>query len=496
MGSSEKMAAFIENSVGRPTGLRSDKVSDQRLAALFDPQSFVCLDSTVTSRPFSELFDRPSVEGDGVVTGYGTIHGRLVFAASQDPTVYGGSMGRVHAMKIAKAIEMAIDANAPFVALLESGGARIEEGVLALEGLGAVLSALSEAKGVIPILSAIFGPCPGGLAIAAAKSDFLFMIQKKSGLYINSPALSFLADIVPIPAEKIGTAEMHTKTGLASFVAPDEESCLRKMRDVLDFIPVVSGEDMSVIRQTDVSDDPNRISDVLNQMAAESDSTPLRVGAVIAEIADNNSFLEISQDYGKDMVIAFGKLDGVTVGFVGNDALRMTPEGVRKTAKFVSFCDAFMIPLITFTNSEGVVIGSQTETTTILQDIAALVDAFASSSVPRIAVLMGKAIGTAYLCMNSKMLGADMVYAWPSAEVSVMSADAASHILYRDQIAGSKNPITARAKIVDDYRNQIADVSVAASLGQVDELILPSATRPRIISALDILLCSYPMTER
>jgi acetyl-CoA carboxylase carboxyltransferase component len=495
MNSSEKMAAFLDKIAGEPTGLRRDKLCDQWLSMLFDPDSFVSLDSKVVSRPFSDAFDRAPVEGDGVVTGYGTIGGRLVFAAAQDPDVYGGSMGRSHSMKIVKSIEMAIDSNAPFVALFSSGGARIEEGVLALEGLGAVLSALNEAKGMIPVLSAIMGQCPGGLAIAAVKADFLFMIEKKSGMYINSPSLSSIADAMNGTPDNIGSAETHKKTGLASFILPTEDACIDKIREVLEYIPVAAGEYPSVVREL-CNDDPNRVSEALNKMASESDMNPILADAVFKEISDRNQLIEIGSDYGKDIFIALGKLDGVTVGFIGNRAQRMTSEGVKKAARFVRFCDSFMIPMVTLTNSEGFELGSKTESSSVLEDAASLIDAFASSSAPRIGILAGKAIGTAYLCLNSKMLGADIVYAWPTAEVSVLSADAAAHILFREKISGSENPIEAREKLVSDYRDQIGNAEVAASLGQVDEIIVPSATRPRVISALDILLCSRPLSEK
>lgn len=495
MNSSEKMTAFLDKIAGEPTGLRRDKICDQWLSKLFDPDSFVCLDSKVVSRPFSDTFDRAPVEGDGVVTGYGTIDGRLVFAAAQDPDVYGGSMGRSHSMKIVKSIEMAIDSNAPFVALLSSGGARIEEGVLALEGLGAVISALNEAKGMIPVLSAIMGQCPGGLAIAAVKADFLFMIEKKSGMYINSPSLSSIADSMSVIPDNVGSAETHRKTGLASFILPTEDACISRIRQVLEYIPVASGEYPSVVRELS-NDDPNRVSETLNKMASESDVSPVSADAVFKEISDQNRFIEISAEFGKDMFIALGKLDGVTVGFIGNRTQRMTSDGVRKAGKFVRFCDSFMIPMVTLTNSEGFELGVKTENSSVLSDSADLIDAFASSTTPRIGILAGKAIGTAYLCLNSKMLGADVVYAWPTAELSVLSADAAAHILFREKIAGSENPIEARQKFVSDYRDQIGNAEIAASLGQVDEIIVPSATRPRVISALDILLCSRPLSEK
>lgn len=496
LGSSEKMAAFMAKSADQESR-DLDKKCFSRLATLFDPDSFVSLDRKVISRPFSDAFDRQPVEGDGVVTGYGTIGGRLVFAAAQDADVYGGSIGRAHAMKIVKAVEMASSSGAPFVALYSSGGARVEEGVLALEGLGAMLSALNNAKGQIPLISAIMGHCPGGLALAAAKSDFIVFCENGAGLYMNSPAVTAAQSAGSIKAADIGTPESHRKeTGLASFVLPDEESCLEKVREILDYIPVQSGDTLVFSRDTISPDDPNRTSPKLNEMASAIDAGGLSVREILAEISDMQSYLEVGEGYAPDMVTALAKLDGISVGIVANASLRMTESGARKAAKFVRFCTAFMIPLVTFTDAEGFAIGTDIEKSGILEAASDLVTAFAESDIPRIGVVAGKAIGTAYLAMNSKMLGADMVFAWPTSEIAVMSADTAANILYRGEIAESSDPAAVRGELVNRYRDQIADPEVAAGFGQIDEIILPSATRPRIISALDILLCAYPLVEK
>lgn len=496
LGSSEKMAAFLEKSAAEQDSMISDKKCYSRLLTLFDPDSFVCLDNKVVSRPHSAVFDRPPVEGDGVVTGYGTIGGRLVFAASQDPEVYGGSIGRAHAMKIVKVIEMALSAGAPFAAIYSSGGARIEEGVLALEGLGAILSALSGAKGRIPLISAIMGPCPGGIALAAANSDFILFCEG-AGMYMNSPVLTASKSGGAVQASEIGTPVSHQKeTGLASFVLADEETCLLKIREILDYVPVNSGDSLGFSREAVLLDDPNRVSGRLNDIASGIDAEGIRIRDVIAEVSDMQAFLEIWDGYGTDMVTAFAKLDGISVGIVANAAQRMTEAGARKAARFVRFCTAFMIPLITFTDAEGFAVGTEIEKSGILEAAGDLVCAFAESDIPRVGILVGKAIGTAYLAMNSKMLGADMVFAWPTAQVAVMSADTAANILFRREIASSEDPAAARDAKVKAYREEISDPEVAAGYGQVDEIILPSATRPRIISALDILLSAYPLVEK
>ena len=496
LGSSEKMAAFLKKTAAQQDNMDTNRICVSRLTMLFDPDSFVSLDNKVVSRPFSAAFDRPPVEGDGVVTGYGTIGGRLVFAASQDPDVYGGSISRAHAMKIVKVLDMAVSSGAPFIAIYSSGGARIEEGVLALEGMGALLSALDEAKGVIPLISVVLGNCPGGLAIAAAAGDFLLFGGDKARMFMNSPVLTAAGSDGSVSVSGIGTPDVHRKdTGLAAFVLPDEESCLFKAREILDYIPVNTGDTLVFTREAVTFDDSNRTSEILNGMASDADTSGLDIKSVISEVSDLGAYLEVWEGYGTDIVTAFAKLDGISVGFIGNASSRISEEGARKAAKLVRFCSAFMIPIVTFTNSEGFVIGVETEKSGMIEAAGDLIAAFARSDVPRIGVLTGKAIGTAYLAMNSKMLGADMVFAWPTAEVAVLPADTAANILYRQEIADSEDPSALRAEKVKAYKEQISDPETAAGYGQVDELIMPSATRPRIISALDILLCAYPLIE-
>lgn len=491
------MAAFIGKASAMQTADPSERLCYSRIIQLFDEDSFVSMDNQVVSRSFSESFDRPKVEGDGVVTGYGTIDGRLVFAASQDPDVYGGSIGRSHAMKIVKVVGMAISSGAPFVALYSSGGARIEEGVLALEGLGAVLSALTQAKGRIPLISAILGPCPGGVALAAVQSDFILFGSETSRMYMNSPAVTAAQSGDAVQPSEIGTPLTHQKeTGLASFVLNSDEECMQKIRQIFEYISVSTGDTVSFVREMDPQDDPNRISGKLNDMASDIDDDGLDIRMIFSEISDRQTYLEISEGYGTDMVIALTKLDGISVGLIGNADLRMTESGAKKTAKFVRFCTNFRIPVITFTNAEGFVVGTDIEKSGIIEAAAELICAFSESDIPRISVLSGMAIGSAYLSLNSRMLGADAVFAWPTAQVAIMTADSAANILFRKEIAASPDPIAARIEKVAAYREQISDPQIAAGYGQIDEIILPSVTRPRIISALDILLCAYPLIEK
>ncbi|HOO61534.1 MAG TPA: carboxyl transferase domain-containing protein, partial [Bacillota bacterium] len=424
-----------------------------------------------------------------------TVDGRLVFGAFQDETVYGGSMGRAHAEKIVKAILLAIDAGAPFVYSLASGGARIEEGVEALEGMGHLIASLCEAKYVIPLLCIINGHCPGGLSLAAAKADFVVMTDA-SGLYINSPVVTANHEGKSIKPSDIGTAKSHqTKTGLASFVAENDDEACSVVRTILSYIPVETGDEMTFIRAAEAMDDMNRESEALNQMAEKSDEQPVDVFAVAKEIVDSGDLYPIASSFGDDSLTALARLDGMTVGMIGNLSTRMSLEGAKKLTKFVRFCDAFMIPIISLTNAEGFAIGLDVEDSSVIEAASALTDALYEADVPRIGLLVGKAIGTSYLTMNSKMLSADVVYAWPTAEVAVMSSDTAAMVLFTEKINASDNPTEMRAKMIADYKSEISDPTVSAHLGQIDEIILPSASRPRIISALDMLLASYPLEE-
>ena len=495
LSSSEKMSAFIKKAEEQSSSAKNTP-SMTRLTAIFDPGSFVSIDSQVVSRPFSDAFDRPPVDGDGVVTGYGTVDGRLVYAAAQDPSVYGGSVGRAHAMKIVKSLELAIRSGAPFLLLFSSGGARIEEGILSLEGMGALLSSLSEAKGIIPLIGGIYGACPGGLALAAAQFDFLVFLRSKGGLYMNSPAVTAFAEGNSADPALIGSAQDHERfTGLASVVAADEEEAATRFREILAYIPVQTGTDYSFTRELS-SDDPNRVDEKLNAIAENVDSDGVPVGTILASVADFGESLELSAEYGSDILTAFIRLDGLAVGVVASREVKITEAGAKKAASFVRFCTSFMIPIVTITNASGFAIGAASEKSGILSAASDLVTAFAGSDVPRIGLIAGKAIGTAYLALNSKILGADIVYAWPTAEIAVMEADTAANVLFAKDIASASDPQAAREEKVRAYRDQISDPSVAAGLGQIDEIILPSATRARLISALDMLLCSYPLIDR
>ena len=488
MGSREKMTGYIEKRASLDAGHAESDVCRRRIQQLLDPQSFVELDSLVEARGFSFGFDRPKVTGDGVVIGYGTLNGRLVYLAAQDPSVYGGSIGQMHAGKMVKAIQLACEARVPFIGLYDTGGARIEEGIVGLEGLGSLLAALEEASGQIPLVSAVFGPCAGGAAFAAASADVVLLSEKGAGLYMNGPMVVSATENKSLDPAAIGGAAVHAKkTGLASLTAPDEAGLICLTRQVLDYLPDCGDGFMF---PEDGADDPNRTETRLDEIAANlDDGYDMREAARL--IVDDGSFLELSPDYASGMITALARLDGMPVAVLAQDVRRIDRAMAGKAIRLARLCNRLNIPMVTLTDCEGFAISLSEEHGGLVRVGTDLMRAFLQLDVPHLAVIMGKAIGTAYLTFSSKSCGADLVYAWPTAEIAVVNADTAAHVIYRKEIAASEDPINARAGFVQRYADEIASPYVAASLGHVDEVIQPSATRPRLISALEMLTAAY-----
>ncbi|HBP38028.1 MAG TPA: methylmalonyl-CoA carboxyltransferase [Clostridiales bacterium] len=484
MGSREKMAEYSAKRASQDAGRPADDVCRGRVRQLLDPDSFVELDSFVAARGLKFGPARPSVAGDGAVTGYGTIDGRQVFVAAQDPAVYGGSIGQMHAEKIGKAIQLAAEAQVPFIGLYDTGGARIEEGIVGLEGLGNLLAVLDSASGVIPLLAAVFGPCAGGAAFVAANSDFILMSEKGSGLFMNGPmVVSGIENRALDPAD-IGGARVHAReTGLASLVAPDETALIAQIRSLLAYLPD-SGEGFIYTGQSD--DDPNRTSDRLDVIASNLDNG-YDMREVIREVFDENSFLELTADYAVGLITGLARLNGQTVGVLANAAPRLDSAMAGKAVRLIGLCDRFTLPLISLVDAEGYAIGLAQEKGGLIQAGAGLMQATLRLQTARIGVIVGKATGTAYLSLAGKNCGTDMLYAWPTAEIAVVNADTAAHIIYRRDIAAAADPAAARQDFVRRYADEIASPYVAASLGHVDEVIRPAATRPRLISALEML---------
>jgi acetyl-CoA carboxylase carboxyltransferase component len=486
MGSSDKMADFLKRDAERQAaGQAGPGVCRSRVLQLLDPDSFVELDSLASTRALSYSASRQPVEGDGVVAGYGSIGGRRVFLAAQDPEVYGGSVGCVHAAKFGKAVDLARDARVPFIGLFDTGGSRIEEGISGLEGLGGLIGSLDGASGEIPLIAAIFGHCAGGAAVAAAISDFVLMSDAKSGLYMNGPMVVAAAENTSLDPAAIGGAKIHaSQTGLAALTAADESGLIEKIKTLLDYLPDCSD---GFALSADGGDDPNRAAPSLDELASHLD-LGYDMRTVIGEIVDSGSFLETAAAHAPGLITGLARFDGRTVGLLAVSAAQLDRAKAGKAIRLAGVCERLNLPLLTLLDCDGFAASLREEQGGLVQAGADLTQTMLRLTVPRLCLIIGKATGTSYLALGSKSCGTDVVYAWPTAEIAVVNADTAAHVLYRAEIAASDNPAAARNDFVRRYADEIANARNAASLGHVDEVIRPSATRPRLISALDMLM--------
>ena len=461
----------------------------ERLAKLFDENTFVEIDAFVETRAIDFGMQKKKVPGDGVVTGYGNVDGRLVFVASQDFTVIGGSLGEAHAKKITKVMDMAMKMGAPFISINDSGGARIEEGIDALSGYGDIFFRNTLASGVIPQISVIMGPCAGGAVYSPAITDFIFMVEKSSYMCITGPSVIKAVTGEDVTAETLGGAEIHNgKSGVAHFRSVSEDECIAQIKRLISFLPDNNLSDAPVYT---TEDDLNRIGEELNSLIPDSSNKPYDINEIITRIADYGDFMEIQKDFAKNIVIGFARLNGSTVGIVANQPAVMAGvldyNSADKAARFIRFCDAFNIPIISLTDTAGYLPGVSQEHNGVIRHGAKLLYAFSEATVPKINVIVRKAYGGAYIAMNSKHLGADMVFAWPSAEIAVMGPDGAANIIFKKEIGAAEDPIAARNQKIEEYRDKFSNPYVAASRGYVDDVIDPSTTRIRLINALDML---------
>lgn len=461
----------------------------ERLAKLLDEGSFVEIDAFVKHRGTD--FDMPTTDapGEGVITGYGTIDGRLVYVYAQDFTVIGGSLGEMHAKKICKVMDMAIKTGAPIIGINDSGGARIQEGIDALSGFGEIFYRNTISSGVIPQISIIMGPCAGGAVYSPALCDFVFMVEKTSKMFITGPQVIKAVTGEDVTAEELGGAQAHaSKSGVAHFVSSDEEACFADVRKLIGFLPSNNLTDSEYLAPTD---EINRLSEVLTSIVPDDNNKSYDVKQVIAEIVDNGEFLEVQKEFAQNIVIGFARMNGSTVGIVANQpkvkAGSLDVDSSDKAARFVRFCDSFNIPIITFTDVPGYLPGADQEFNGIIRHGAKLLYAYSEATVPKINVIMRKAYGGAYIAMSSKHLGADMVFAWPTAEIAVMGPDGAANIIFKNDIANADDPVATRQQMIEEYKDKFANPYIAASRGYVDDVIEPDSTRPRIISALEVL---------
>ncbi|HYO76882.1 MAG TPA: acyl-CoA carboxylase subunit beta [Thermoanaerobaculia bacterium] len=453
----------------------------ERVALLFDPGSFQELDQLVTHRSTDFGLDKQRVPGDGVVTGYGTVQGRLVYAFAQDFTVFGGSLSETHAAKIVKIMDLAMKNGAPVVGLNDSGGARIQEGVVSLGGYADIFLRNTLASGVVPQISAIMGPCAGGAVYSPAITDFILMVKKTSYMFVTGPDVIKTVTHEEVTKEKLGGAETHNQvSGVAHFAAESDEDCIALIRELLSFMPSNNLEEPPRLATTD---DPNRVDTQLDSFIPESPNQPYDMREVITTIADEGHFLEVHQHYARNLVVGFIRLNGYSVGVVANQPAFLAGvldiDASRKGARFVRFCDAFNIPLVVLEDVPGFLPGTGQEYGGIIIHGAKLLYALAEATVPKVTVITRKAYGGAYCVMNSKHIRADMNYAYPMAEIAVMGAEGAVNILYR----GAAD----REAKVAEYKEKFANPYIAAERGYVDEIIEPRFTRRKLITAFAML---------
>jgi len=464
----------------------------ERIEILLDEGSFEEFDMFVTHRCTDFGLDKKKILGDGVVTGTGTIDGRVVYVYSQDFTVFGGSLSETFAKKICKVMDMAMKVGAPVIGINDSGGARIQEGVNSLAGYAEIFQRNIMASGVIPQISAIFGPCAGGAVYSPALTDFIMMTEDTSYMFVTGPKVVKTVTGEDITTEDLGGATVHSsKSGVSHFLIEDEEEGLLLIRKLLSFLPQNNLEDPPTIECVDPID---RLDDALNEIIPENPNQPYDVKDIIYSLVDNNEFLEIHRHYAKNMVVGFGKFDGMSVGIVANQpnflAGVLDIDASRKAARFVRFCDAFNIPIITLVDVPGFLPGSSQEYGGIIIHGAKLMFAYGEATVPKITITLRKSYGGAHDVMSSKQLRGDINYAWPSAEIAVMGSRGAVEVLYGREIAEIEDPeekAKAIAEKEDEYREKFANPYQAASLGYIDDVIEPRNSRFRIIRALEML---------
>jgi propionyl-CoA carboxylase beta chain len=461
----------------------------ERIEKLLDPGSFQELDVFVRHRTtdFNMQDHRPY--GDAVVTGHGTIDGRRVCVFSQDFTVFGGSLGEVMSEKICKVMDLAMKIGCPMIGINDSGGARIQEGVVALGGYADVFWRNVQASGVIPQISLIMGPCAGGAVYSPAITDFIFMVKETSHMFITGPEVIRTATGEDVGFEELGGAITHsTKSGVAHFASEDEDTCLQEARYLLSFLPQ---NNLEPAPRTASADDPNRMDSELDAIVPDSPNKPYDMREVVHRVVDDGDFMEVHELFARNIIVGFARLDGHPVGIVGNQPAQLAGvldiESSEKASRFIRACDAFNIPIVSFVDVPGFLPGTMQEWNGVIRHGAKLLYAYAEATVPKLTVVTRKAYGGAYLVMGSKHLGADMNFAWPTAEVAVMGAEGAVNIVYRRDIAGSPTPEARRQKLIDDYKAHFDNPYIAAERGYMDDVIIPHETRPKLIESLRML---------
>jgi propionyl-CoA carboxylase beta chain len=461
----------------------------ERVGRLLDKGTFVEVDRFKVHRCTDFDMADKKIPGDGVVTGYGMIHGRQAFVYAQDFTAFGGSLSLAHAEKICKVMQMAMKVGAPCIGLNDSGGARIQEGVMSLAGYGDIFLLNVLASGVIPQITAIMGPSAGGAVYSPALTDWIFMVEQTSYMFITGPEVVKAVTSEDVTKEDLGGAMAHnSKSGVAHFSAPNDGACLEKIRELMSFLPQNNTEEPP---RLPTSDDPNRRDEKLRDIVPIDPNKPYDIRGIITSNMDDNYFLEVHEHWAQNIVVGFGRLDGMPVGVIANQPSIMAGvldiNASVKGARFVRFCDCFNIPLIIYEDVPGFMPGTHQEHGGIIKHGAKLIYAFSEATVPRITLITRKAYGGAYIVMSSKHLRGDIIMAYPAAEIAVMGAEGAVNIISRDQIKKAADPEAERKRLISDYRDKFSNPYRAAELGYVDDVIDPADTRPKIIQALKCL---------
>ncbi len=461
----------------------------ERLNLLFDENTFVEVDAFVKHRCTNFGMEKQASPGEGVVCGYGKVNGRLVYAYAQDFTVLGGSLGEMHAKKIVKVMDLAIKMGAPIVGLNDSGGARIQEAVDALAGYGGIFFKNTVASGVIPQISAIMGPCAGGAVYSPALTDFIYMVDQTSQMFITGPQVIKTVTGEEVTAEELGGASTHnTTSGVAHFIAQNDEDCIEQIKRLLSFLPSNNAEKAPLV---ETNDSPNVVLDKLNTIIPDGSNKAYDMKDIIYEIIDEGDFYEVQPFFAKNIITGFARINGESIGIIANQPSAMAGSldinASDKAARFIRTCDAFNIPILSLVDVPGFLPGTEQEYGGIIRHGAKMLYAYSEATVPKITLITRKAYGGSYLAMCSKDLGADVVLAWPTAEVAVMGPSGAANIVFKKDIKEATDPAKMRAQKIEEYTNEFATPYKAAERGYIDDVIEPEISRIRIADALDML---------
>ena len=469
---------------------RGKLTARERILELLDVNSFNEIDAMVSNGdvPISDN----SALGDSVITGFGTIQGRTIFLYAQNFPVFGGSLSQIAAKKICKIMDLAIQNGSPCIGLIDSGGARIQEGIKSLAGYGDIFLRNVKSSGVIPQLSLILGPAAGGATYSPALTDFIFMTKDISQMYITGPKVVQAVTGEKSSLEELGGASVHSsKSGVAHFSTNDETECFKKVRKLLSFLPSNNMEEPPCIESYEDFDSYTDIDYQIDDIVPENPSEPYNMHEILVRILDNRDFFEIHSDFATNMIVGFGRIKGSTVGIVAQQPMNLAGvidiDASVKSARFIRFCDSFNIPIITFADVPGFLPGIDQEHSGIIRHGAKLIFAYAEATVPKICIITRKAYGGAYIVMSSKGLSGDMNFAWPNSEIAVMGAEGAVDIIYNREISSSENPDEKRSELINDYKNELMNPYIAAEQGYIDEVIYPHESRRKITNALAML---------